>query len=394
MTAGNITKRGRSSWRLKFEGPRDPKTGRRNIQYHTVRGSKADAKLKLAELVAAVGGGSYVEPTKLTIAEHVRARVDQWQAAYDPAAKTGISPKTAERYRELVENQIAPHLGAKLLQKIKPLDIEAWHAALRTSGRRDGQGGVATRTIKHAHRVLSQALDDAVRNDLVIKNFAKIQGAPKVDDTEVQIVAKERIGELIEKLRGRAMYAPAITSLFTGMRRGEVLALRWLNVDLDGRTIRVREALEQTKNGIRVKVPKTGAGKRDVTLPGIVTEALRDHRRQQLELRLALGLGKMPDDALVFPAPLKGGYQRPKSFTKYWSCTAAGIGMPELTFHALRHTHASQLIEAGIDIVMISKRLGHASPTVTLQVYAHLFTKSDAKAADAINDALKALGGT
>lgn len=391
--AGNITRRGKASWRLKFEGARDPETGRRNIQYHTLRGSKAQAKAKLAELVAAIGNSSYVEPSKLTVAEHVRARVSQWEAAYDPAAKTGISPKTAERYRELVENQIVPHLGSSAIQKMKPLDIEAWHTKLRTSGRKDGRGGVATRTIKHAHRILSQALDDAVRNDLVAKNVAKLQGAPQVDDTEAQVVPKERIGELVDKLRGRAMYARAIAALFAGLRRGEVLAPRWHHIDLDAKVFRVREALEETKeHGLQVKAPKTRAGRRDVSLPEIVVAALRDHRRQQLELRMALGLGKMPDDALVFPAPLKGGYQSPRAFSKEWARVAASIGFPGLDFHSLRHTHASQLIEAGVDIVTISKRLGHAKPDITLRVYAHLFTKDDSKASDAIDVALAGLG--
>ena len=185
--AGHIRPRGKGSWELKFEaGPRDPATGKRKIQFVSFRGTKREAQVKLGELVAAVGNNSYVEPSKITVAEHVRARVDQWQAAYDPAAKTGISRKTAERYRELVENQVAPHIGTKPVQKLKVSDIEAWHTTLRTSGRKDGKGGISTRTIKHAHRVLSQALDDAVRNDLVAKNVAKLQGAPRVDDTEVQ----------------------------------------------------------------------------------------------------------------------------------------------------------------------------------------------------------------
>jgi integrase len=191
MTAGHIRPRGKGSWELKFEaGPRDPATGKRKIQYVSFRGTKGEAKTKLANLLSAVGKGTYVEPSKLTVAEHVRARVAQWTAAYDPAGKTGISPKTAERYRELVENQIVPHIGATAVQKLKPLDIESWKATLRTSGRKGGQGGVSTRTIKHAHRLLSHALDDAVKNDLVSKNVAKIEGAPKVDDTEVEVVPR------------------------------------------------------------------------------------------------------------------------------------------------------------------------------------------------------------
>jgi integrase len=104
-------------------------------------------------------------------------------------------------------------------------------------------------------------------------------------------------------------------------------------------------------------------------------------------------MGKMPDDALVFPAPLKGGYQGPRAFSKEWDRVATSIGFDGIVFHALRHTHASQLIDAGVDVVTISKRLGHASPNTTSKVYAHLFQKDDSKASDAINTALAGLGG-
>ena len=377
---GHIRQRGKNSWELKFEsGPRDPATGRRKIQYVTFRGTKRQAQIKLADLISAVGKGSFVEPSRLIVAEHVRARVDQWQAA------GGISAKTAERYRELVDHQLVPHLGTKPLQKLTTLDIEQWHSTLRAHAQRPNIG--------HAHRILSHALSDAMRHGLIVRNVAAIEGAPKVDEEEVQVVPKDRVGELIDKLRSRAMYARAITSLFTGMRRGEVLALAWRHTKVDAKMIEVRAALEQTRDGIKLKSTKTRNGRRDVTLPEIVVEALREHRRQQLELRLALGLGKMPDDAPVFPA-MNGGYQNPRAFSKEWARVAASIGFPGITFHALRHTHASQLIDAGIDIVTISKRLGHAKPDITLRIYAHLFTKSDSKAADAINGALAQLGGS
>jgi len=176
----------------------------------------------------------------------------------------------------------------------------------------------------------------------------------------------------------------SIVALFCGLRRGELLALRWKNIDL-------REALEQTKaHGIRVKQPKTKAGKRDITLPDIVIEALREHRRSQLELRMRLGIGRPTDEDLVFPNP-GGGPQSPRAFTVEWAEVAASIGMP-VGLHALRHTHASMLIAAGLDVVSVSKRLGHASPNVTLRVYAHLFRTRDDKAADAINTALANLG--
>jgi integrase len=382
MSAGHIRQRGKSSWELKFDAGRDPATGQRKIQYHSFKGAKREARIKLAELIAAVAGGSYVEPSKITVGGYVLGRVDQWAAGRD------ITPRTAQRYRELASSQIAPHLGGLRLQKIRPADIEAWHTTLLQSGRKDGKGGLSARTIGHAHRVLSKALDDAVRHGLLTSNPARLEKAPRLNGSEIVIIEEERVGELIAKLRGLAIEARAITAYGTGLRLSELLALRWADVDLDGaRTIYVRQALEETKAGIRFKQPKTKAGLRDVTLPDMVVETLRAHRQKQLKLRLMLGLGKLPADALVFPSEDRGP-QSPGSVSSKWSIVAARIGMPEISFHALRHTHASQLIAAGIDVVTISRRLGHATPNVTLQIYAHLFRKRDDKAAAAINDAI------
>jgi integrase len=386
--AGHIRPRGKGSWELKFEsGPRDAATDKRRIQYVSFRGTKREAQVKLAQLIAAVGDATYVEPTKLTVAEHVRARIDQWEASET------ISARTAQRYRQLANGQIAPHIGGRLVQKLSTVDVEGWHAMLRTGGRRRGDGGVAPRTVGHAHRVLSHALDDAVRHSVVPRNVAKLQPPPKVQAGEMAILDPDGITTVITKLRGHVLYVLALVALFIGLRLGEMLALKWRNVDLDGKVIRVREAAEETKaHGIRVKAPKTRAGRRDVTLPEIVVEALREHRRQQLEMRMALGAGKMPDDALVFPA-LEGALQAPSAVSRAWGLVADGLGLPAITLHGLRHSHASQLIDAGVDIVTISKRLGHASPDVTLRVYAHLFRRDDGKAA-AINAALAGSAGS
>ncbi|MGA7534935.1 MAG: site-specific integrase, partial [Pseudolabrys sp.] len=135
------------------------------------------------------------------------------------------------------------------------------------------------------------------------------------------------------------------------------------------------------------KAPKSKAGRRDITLPDILAEALRDHRKAQLELRFRLGVGKLPDDALLF-SNLEGAPLSRNAISCAWSYFAASIQLPDVTFHALRHTHASQLIDASVDIVTISKRLGHAKPDITLRIYAHLFQESDGKAAAAINSIL------
>jgi integrase len=355
------------------EKPRRRATGKRKRKWHPFKGTKKQAQAECARLIAAVGAGTYTEPSKAAVADFVRGRVNQWEAAGD------ITARTAQRYRQLVENQIAPHIGTRILQKLTRLEVEGWHTTLKNAG-------LAARTIGHAHRVLSKALTDAERDGGVVRNVCKFQKAPRVADREMVIVRD--VPTFLAKIGGARLYVQGVVALLTGMRLGEILALRDRCLDLDRKVIEVNEALEETKaKGIVFKTPKSKAGRRRITLPDIAVDALREHRKQLLEVRMKLGLGKLAPDDLLFPN-LHGEPLRPSAVSSDWGELADDIGMPEITFHGLRHTHASQLIASGVDIVTISKRLGHAKPSVTLAVYAHMFTSDDRKAADAINAAL------
>ena len=343
---------------------RDPQTGQRRRKWHSFRGTKREAQIECAKLIAAVGKGDYVEPSKTTVAEFVGERINQWEASGE------VSARTAQRYRQLLDNQIAPHLGTKALTKLRPLDVEAWHNALRP---------LAARTIGHAHRVLSKALKDAAKNDIVSRNVCTQQPAPKVKDDEKAIVRD--VPALLAKLPSWRHAPIAAVALFTGMRLGEVLALRWSNVDLDHKVIHVREALEQTLQfGIRFKAPKSKAGRRDITLPDILVDALREHRKAQLELRLQLGAGKLPDDALLF-ADLDGQPWAPNLISMLLGNFARSIGIPEVTFHGLRHTHASLLLATGINIKAISARLGHADIATTMK-YTHSVSEEERRVSE------------
>lgn len=168
--------------------------------------------------------------------------------------------------------------------------------------------------------------------------------------------------------------------------------MRWSDIDLNAATVRIERSLEQTKAGLRIKSPKTAAGRRTVSLPTFAVAALRNHRRAQLELRLAAGAGAMPADVPVF-GDLHGAWPSPYSISDRWRDAVKTRKLAKVTFHALRHSHASALIAAGLDIVSISSRLGHASPALTLSVYSHLFSNNDAKAAAAIEVALTKQSG-
>jgi integrase len=271
------------------------------------------------------------------------------------------------------------------LQRLGTVDVEEWHKKMRGTG-------LAPRTARHAHALLAKALGDAVRHGLLVRNVAGRDGerAPQVPKKEMKTLKKNQIGDVVAKLRGAEIFPKAMLALFCGLRAGEVLALRWSAIDLEGRVLDVRESVEEVAGQpLTIKGPKTGSVIRKVTMPDVVVDALRDHRRQQLEQRMAMGQGRPTNDALIFPG-LDGGPSRRTGLSIQWGETAAALGIPDITFHALRHTHASQLIAAKIDVVTISTRLGHANPAITLKVYAHMFEKSDVAAADAINEALGA----
>ena len=201
--SGHIRRRGENSFELKYEAGIDPRTGKRITKYASVRGSKREAQAKLAELITAVAKGSHIDTSKVTVAEFVRSRIDQWEAS------GSISARTAGRYRELNENQIVPHIGAMVLQKVRPLHVEQWHTDLRTKGRAYGKGGIAPRTIGHAHRVLSSALNDAAENELVLRNVMQSKSPPKVPDEEMVIVRDVPAFVAEVKTSGRKLYVPA-----------------------------------------------------------------------------------------------------------------------------------------------------------------------------------------
>ena len=279
----------------------------------------------------------------------MRDRIDQWSTS------GVIGAKTTKRYGVLLDKQIAPHLGDTVLQRLSTNDIEKWHAKLKAAG-------LASGTIKAAHKVMVKALDDAVRHDQLARNVCALQRVPKAAAAEVAIITADQIEQVVSKLKGVAIYPRATLALFCGLRAGEILGLRWRSLDLDKRLLHVREATEEVMGQpVTIKEPKTTAGKRTLTVPDVAIEALRDHRRQQLEQRMALGLGKMPDDTLVFAALARRAGRNGQP-VEAWRGTVKALGLPDVNFHSLRHSHASMLIDAKLDLATISKRLGHANP--------------------------------
>jgi integrase len=370
---GSVIRRGKASWRIKFDLESDG--GRRQTKYTTVRGSRRDAERELTRLLGTAHAGTYVEQSQITVAEYVRSWLDNAHS---------LAASTLRRYRDLSEAQVIPFLGQVQLQRLKPAHIENWHSILLTRGGKDG-APLAARTCGHAHKVLHLALARAVRAEVIARNVAAVIKPPKVDESEVQILRADQIGIVTAALDGHWLKPMVMLALATGMRRGEILALTWGAVDLDKASIRIERSLEQTKEGLAFRSPKTKASKRTVSLPPTAVEVLREHRRQQLETRLQLGQGK---PTLIF-SNIEGEAIPPMNFSRDFARFVKAPQLPCITFHGLRHTHVSALISAGVDVLTISRRIGHANAAITLKTYSHLFAQNDSTAVDAIEAALR-----
>jgi integrase len=371
---GNLTRRGHHSWRLKYDVPGDD---RRETRYITLRGTRREAQAQAAKVLAAVATGDHVEPS----AETVGGFITRW---LDNAH--GLGGKTLERYRQLARHQILPHLGAIPLQRLRRSQVIDWHAKLLKAGGTKG-GPLSARSVGHAHRVLHRALERAVEAELLSRNVAHGIRPPKVEAKEIQILKADEIAAMLAALTDQELQPIVVLALTSGARRGELLALRWGDVDLNAGTIRIERSLEQTATGLKFKQPKTRHGRRMITLPAVAAETLQAHRKRQLELRLMLGQGKASTDTLVF-SRYDGTPIPPNGLSRDWITFVRKHKLPRVSFHALRHTHASTLIASGLDVLSISRRLGHGSAAMTLGVYGHLFHHTDDKAAAAIDAAL------
>jgi len=366
---GNITRRGKHSWRIKFDGDPDAVTGDRRIHYATVKGKRADAEAELARLLNDAHRGTLIDTSRVTVSSYLHSWLD---------GKLDITGVTRERYTEIIDNRIVPALGHIELQRLRPKHVQDWLSILsKSGGRRYGQG-LSPRTVRHCYRVLWGALKQAVRLELLSRNVADAATPPRLKDDEVEILTPDQIRAVRDALRGHRLGPIASLGLASGCRLGELLALRW--GDIDGTTLTVERSLEHTKAGLQFKSPKTKHGRRKISLPPSALAELAVHRGDLLRHPEAL-LFSNPDGSPIKPTNISVQWHREIRLIK---------GVPNVTFHALRHTHASALIAGKLDVVSVSRRLGHSSPVITLKVYAHLFGDgADTDAADAIERMMK-----
>jgi integrase len=331
-SGGHIQRRGKSSWRLKYDLGRHPKTGVRIIKYKTVRGKKSEAQAELRRLLGTVDVGRHVDPGKMTVGD--------WLKQWLEEARHTTSPKTHERYSEIVNLHLHPALGAIQLAKFAPVHIQGFYSDALKSGRLDGKGGLSPQTVLHFHRLLDHAMKRARKLRLIAVNPVEDVDPPKVEEREMQTLHDEQAGRLLAAASTTRLYAPLVVALATGLRRGELLALRWQDINLTTGIVTVVRSLEQTKAGLRFKPTKTKRGKRPIVLPASVLAVLLNHKARQAEERLMLGQGK---SELVFTR-VEGDPIKPDSFTSWVARVAERAGTSHIMpVHGLRHTHITNL---------------------------------------------------
>jgi integrase len=355
----------------------------------TFHGTKAEARVELRRLMRAGDTGEHIDPNRMTLA--------QWAAHWCEIGCPGrrrlaVSQRTKERYQQLLAHILAA-IGDRPLQRLAASDIDAVYVSLAEK--------LAPGTVREIHTTLGACLGAAVRTKKLarspILDIAKAPSAGEADHG--QVLDAEQLRALIEGFRGSALFSIVATLAYTGARRNEVLALRWSDLDVNARTLRIERAIDMTRlHGLGLKLPKTGTkGQRTITIDhGLVALLVAERERH---LRIAAGvpdgadinlaLVKLPDGALMFPAVPVGGdfsftaLREPRRVTEAFTRKATRLGFPDLRLHDLRGSHATLLLDAGVPVHTVASRCGH-DPAVLLRSYAKRTKKSDASAAEII----------
>jgi integrase len=362
---GSVVRRG-DGYSVVVELDRDPTSGKRRQKWHSGYRTKRDAERALAEIIAAIHTGTYVEPSKQTLAEFAA----DWLAAVGPT----IRPATLHSYARNLRLHVLPQLGSVQLRRIDAGMLNGLYAALLANGKQsNGGGGLSPRSVRYVHTIVHRAMRDAVRWGRIARNPADAadppRGAATSPPTMTTWTAPE-VRSFLEHTADHRLHAAFVTLATTGMRRGECLGLRWSDVDLVNGRASIVQTVIAVNHEVRIGSPKTARGRRTVVLdPGTIA-ALREHRQRQLAERLLMGAG-FTDHGLVFCRP-DGGPLHPERFSRTFTVQARHAGLPPIRLHDLRHTWATLALSAGEHPKVVQERLGHAAIAITLDVYSHV----------------------
>ncbi len=365
---GHVYKRADGRWEAKVTLP----DGTRKSYY---RKTRAEASAALTKALRDLAQGLPVVAEKQTVGEYLTSWLD--------SAAHGLAPRTLKRYRAHVAHHLTPAFGRVRLAKLSPQPIQALYAAKLTEG-------VAPGTVRQMHAVLRRALGEATRLGLVPRNVATLVKVPRAARPEMQVLSPEEARILLAAVEGDRLEALYVLALTTGMRLGEVLALRWTDVDLHTKApaLHVRATLRYVNaDTYFFDPPKTPQSRRRIGLSSTAVEALRRHRTRQLEERLAAGIA-WHDEDLVFCTPIGAAICGNHLSGREFQALLRRAGLPRIRFHDLRHTCATLLLRCGVHPKVVSELLGHSTVTMTLDRYSHVLPDMQQAAMDAMDGLL------
>ena len=343
-------------WEARYTAGFDPGTGKQIQRSITGKTQKEVAK-KLKEATAAIDAGTYIAPSKMTVGQWL----DIWQEEYLGSVK----PSTVCSYKAVIKNHLKPNLGSIKLEALLPHQIQGFYNSLPTSAK----------TTKNIHGILHKALQQAVLNGGIRTNPCDACVLPKVIKKEIKPMDEITIAAFLKAIKGHRFEYLFTTTIFTGMREGEVCGLLWDCVDLNKGTVLINKQLQKMRQtgGEHRLVPTKNGKARSITLAPFILAVLRQVRNEQLENQLRYG-ECYESSGFVFTDEL-GHHLRPQVVYRDFKKVVSDIGSPSTRFHDLRHSYAVAAIKSGDDIKTVQENLGHATAAFTLDIYGHVTEK-------------------
>lgn len=372
----HTTKDGRQTvnWYVVVDLGRSP-DGKRRQKWHGGFRTRREAEAARARIVHEFNTGNYVEPSALTLEQWVR---DQWL----PTMRSQVKPTTFDSYRRNLELHVLPRLGSRQLRTLTPMMLNKLYAELLNDGKLNGPGGLSRKTVRYVHTIIHKALADAVDAGVLPVNVAARAKPPRPSaaaaPTEIRFWEPAELAQFLDLVQGHRLEAAFHLAAMTGMRRGEILGLRWKDLDFDTARLSVRQALVSVAYEVIVSSPKNHQA-RVVDLDPRTIDQLRAHRQRQHGEKDEWG-SEYQDQDLVFCRE-DGSPIHPHTFSQMFERIVERSKLPRIRLHDLRHTHATIALRAGVPIKVIAERLGHETPAFTMKQYAHVIPGMQAEAA-------------
>jgi integrase len=379
--AGQLIPRGEKIWLVRIFLGRDSQTGKRKYHNKTIRGNKKDAQKYLNGTLRELDLGTFVEPSSITLDEYLNT----W---LETSAKKRVRERTYVDYQYVLNRYVRPDLGNKKLSDLRPLDIQLLYSNIQ-------QRGLSARIVHYAHALLSSSLKQAVRWGLLSRNPATLVDLPKQNRKEMKALSPEEAARFIEAAAKDRWGVLFVFALATGMRPEEYLGIQWKDVDLEqGLAIVQRTVVWRAGGGWYFSEPKTSSSRRNIPIPKSVLIALREHRRSQVEERLKAG-PKYQNNDFVFATSEGTPLMRANITNRHFKPILKSAGLPEsFRLYDLRHSCATLLLAANENPKVVSERLGHASISITLDIYSHVLPSMQQAATDKLEAMLFKKTGT